>query len=51
MLDLKKDEKGKEKGEGVLIYAAKIKVLDGNKLEVENYGISPVRLMAVRKLQ
>ena len=50
ILDLKKDKKGKEKGEGVLIYAAKIKVLDGNKLEIENYGISPIRLSAVRKL-
>lgn len=50
MLDLKRDKKGKEKGEGVLIYAAKVKVLDGNKLDVENFGINPVRLMAVRKL-
>src|SRR3954468_20106352 len=50
MLDLKRDKKGKEKGEGVLIYAAKVKVLDGNKLDVENYGIDPVRLMGVRKL-
>ncbi len=50
MLDLKRDKKGKEKGEGVLMYAAKVKVLDGNKLDVENYGLDPVRLMAVRKL-
>jgi hypothetical protein len=50
MLDLKRDSKGKEKGEGVLIYAAKVKVLEGNKLEIENYGISPIRLLAVRKL-
>lgn len=49
-LDLKRDKKGKEKGEGVLVYAAKIKVLDGNKLDIENYGVSPVRLMSVRKL-
>jgi hypothetical protein len=50
MLELKRDKKGKEKGEGVLMYAAKVKVLDGKKLDVENYGIDPVRLMAVRKL-
>ncbi|MGB7924566.1 MAG: hypothetical protein WCF57_15100 [Pyrinomonadaceae bacterium] len=50
MLDLKRDEKGREKGEGVLIYAAKVKVLDGNRLEIENYGIQPIRLMGVRKL-
>lgn len=50
MLDLKRDTKGKEKGEGVLIYAAKVKVLEGNKLDIENYGIDPVRLMGVRKL-
>jgi hypothetical protein len=47
-LDLKRDKKGKEKGEGVLVYAAKVKVLDGNKLDIENYGVSPVRLMSVR---
>ena len=50
ILDLKKDNKGKEKGEGVLIYAAKVKVLDGNRLDIENYGINPVRLMGLRKL-
>ncbi len=50
MLDLKRDKKGKEKGEGVLIYAAKVKVLDGNKLDIEHFAIDPIRLMAVRKL-
>ena len=50
MLDLKRDKNGKEKGEGVLIYAAKVKVLDGNKLDIENYGIEPIRLLSVRKL-
>lgn len=48
MLELKRDKKGKEKGEGVLVYAAKVKVLDGNKLDIENYGISPIRLMSVQ---
>jgi hypothetical protein len=49
-LDLKKDSKGREEGEGTLIYAAKIKVLDGNRIEIENYGVAPVRLLGVRKL-
>ena len=49
-LDLKTDEKGKEKGEGALIYSAKIKVMDGNTIDVESYGIQPIRLMGVRKL-
>jgi len=48
IIDLKTN-KGKEKGEGVLIYAAKVTVLEGNKVEVENLGIDPVKLMAVRK--
>lgn len=50
ILDLKTNKKGKEEGQGELIYAAKVKVIDGNRLEIENYGIDPVRLMSVRKL-
>ncbi len=50
VLDLKRDKKGKEKGEGVLIYAARVKVLDGNRLDIEHFAIEPIRLMAVRKL-
>lgn len=49
-LDLKTKEKGKEEGEGALIYSAKIKVLDGRSIDVESYGIAPIRLMGVRKL-
>jgi hypothetical protein len=49
-LDLKANEKGKEEGEGTLIYSAKIKVLEGNSIDVESYGISPIRLMGLRKL-
>ncbi len=49
-LDLKDDKKGKEEGEGSLIYAAQIKVLNGNQVEIENYGIDPVRLMGIRQL-
>jgi hypothetical protein len=49
-LDLKRDSKGREKGQGTLIYAAKVKVLNGKRLEIENYGIEPIRLMGVRQL-
>jgi hypothetical protein len=48
--DLKTKDNGKEEGEGTLIYSAKIKVLDGNQIDVETYGIAPIRLMALRKL-
>jgi hypothetical protein len=49
-LDLKRKENGKEEGEGALIYSAKIKVLDGAQIDVETYGVAPIRLMGVRKL-
>lgn len=49
-LDLKRNKKGKEEGEGALIYAAKIKVLENNRIEVESYGVGAIKLMAVRKL-
>lgn len=49
-LDLKRNEKGKEEGVGSLIYSAKIKVLNGSSIDVETYGIEPIRLMGVRKL-
>jgi hypothetical protein len=49
ILDLKQDKKGKEQGVGQLIYAAKVTVLEGNKVEVENLGIDPVKLLGVRK--
>lgn len=49
-LDLKRNEKGKEEGTGALIYAGKIKVLEGNNIELETYGIEPIRLLGVRKL-
>jgi hypothetical protein len=32
-----------------LIYAAKVTVLEDNKVEVENLGIDPVKLLGVRK--
>ena len=50
VIDLKTNKKGKEEGQGEMIYAAKVTVIDGNKVEIENNGVSPVRLMSVRKL-
>src|SRR6266496_1167887 len=35
-LDLKTDDKEKENGAGTLIYAAKIRVIGGEKVEIEN---------------
>ncbi len=46
---VKKDEKGREEGEGVLIYAGKVKV-EGNKIEIETYSAEPIKMMGVRKL-
>ncbi len=48
-IELRLDEKGR--GSGVLIAAAKIKFIeDQQKLEIEHYGIQPVRLTNVRRL-
>lgn len=49
-LDLKLDKKGKEKGEGSLIYAAQIKVVDGDKVDIENLAFAPIHLLGVRQL-
>jgi len=43
-------EKGKEDGEGTLIYAAQIKDLNLDELNVENYVADPVKLLGVRQL-
>ena len=48
-LELKRNGKGKEEGEGSLVYAAKVKVEEGNKIEIESYGVAPIRLMGVRQ--
>lgn len=51
MLKADEDSKsGREKGEGLMIFAAKVKFEEGNKLEIETYGIEPARLMGVRRL-
>ena len=48
-IELLLDEKGR--GSGVLIAAAKIKFIeDQQKIEIEHYGIEPVRLTNVRRL-
>ena len=48
-LELKKNSKGREEGTGALLYSAKIKVLQGNSIDVESYGIGPIQLLGVRK--
>jgi len=48
-LDLTGDDE-KEKGEGTLIYAAKIRVIHGEKVEIENVTFAPIRLLSVRQL-
>jgi hypothetical protein len=49
-LDLKADKKGKQKGEGSLIYAAQIKVVGGEKVDIENLMFAPIRLLGVQQL-
>jgi hypothetical protein len=48
-LDLKGDDE-KEKGEGTLIYAARIRVIRGEKVEIENVTFAPIRLLSLREL-
>ena len=48
-INVKPNKKGKDEGEGVLVYSAKITVKEG-KVEVENYGVAPAKLMSVREL-
>lgn len=48
VLDLKTNKKGKEVGEGVLLYASEVKIKKG-KLEIEYLGMDPVKLRNVRK--
>lgn len=47
-LDLKSGEK--EEGEGSLVYAAKINLHDDGTIEIENLGITPVRLLGVKRV-
>lgn len=45
------EKKPKEEGEGILIFAGKVKVIESNKVEIENFGIEPIRLMGVRRMK
>jgi hypothetical protein len=49
-LELKGGDNEKQKGEGTLVYAARIKGLDAEKLDVENVAFAPIRLLGVRQL-
>jgi hypothetical protein len=49
ILQMELDNEGK--GEGTLVVAAKIKFTDDNTIEVESYGIQPLRLIAIHKLK
>ena len=49
-LDLKDGKKCKEEGEGTLIYAAQIKDLNVEALNVEHYSVDPIMLLGVRQL-
>jgi len=48
VLDLKLDKKGKEVGEGIVLYASKVKIKKG-KLDIEYIGAEPIKLRNVRK--
>ncbi|HWO02898.1 MAG TPA: hypothetical protein VNS63_26890 [Blastocatellia bacterium] len=47
LIELNVNDEGK--GEGSLIYAAKVKAISADTIEVENFGIQPARLTNVRK--
>ena len=47
---MKTDDKEKENGAGTLIYAAKIRVIGGEKVEIENVTFAPIQLLGVRQL-
>ncbi|MEK6302679.1 MAG: hypothetical protein AABO41_18360 [Acidobacteriota bacterium] len=48
LVELNLNDNGK--GEGSLIYAAKVKAIRGDTIEVENFGIEPARVLNIRKL-
>lgn len=48
ILDLTKDNKGKEKGTGILYYAAKVKIKE-KTIRIEHFQLHPVKLVNVRK--
>jgi hypothetical protein len=48
LMELDLDQK--DRGEGTLVYAAKVKLINSDNIEIENFGIEPIKLMGVRKL-
>ena len=48
VLDLKINKKGKEVGQGFLLYASQVKIKNG-KLEIEYVGMDPIKLRNVSK--
>ena len=48
VLNLKTDKKGKEVGDGMLLYASKVKIEKG-KLDIEYVGLEPIRLTNLKK--
>jgi hypothetical protein len=48
VLNLKTNKKGKEVGDGMLLYASKVKIEKG-KLDIEYVGMEPIRLTNLRK--
>lgn len=48
VLNLVRNKKGKEVGEGILLYASQVKIEDG-KLEIEYLGMDPIKLRNVRR--
>jgi hypothetical protein len=49
VMDLKMNKKGKEVGEGQLIYAAKVKINKKGQLEIEYLGIDPMPFRNIRR--
>jgi len=49
-LDLTQRENGKEKRVVTLIYVAQIRVLDSEKVDIENLTFAPIKLLGVRQL-
>jgi|SRR5215467_2182127 len=47
-MELDLDQRGR--GQGSLTYAAKVKVINSDRVEIENFGIEPIKLIGVRKL-
>lgn len=48
VLNLKLNKKGQEIGDGMLLYAAKVKIENG-KLDIEYVGMEPIRLTNLKK--